>query len=237
MTTAMASTALRSCPSTGTLMLGRSSTAWVFTLIGILLPLLRLHTTQLSGGASTRNTTIPTTRSFTSVSSGSTMLSTSCSYSCARPSRYRRAISVCRSRAISARLRRPLSARTSRYGDAARAVQRGRGRADLPGARRRGRWLCRSVLTPVIGESRIQLLISGRCFVSGSWIRLLGACPSSEPRLWLSSVACQGRSATGSACGRSTLTRSSGRRIRHLRGRARCGCQPVESELADTGSP
>ena len=98
-------------------------------------------------------------------------------------------------------------------------------------------WLCRSVLTPVVGESRIQLLINGRCFVSGSWIRLLGAGPSSEPRLWLSSVACQGRSATGSACGRSTLTRSSGRRIRHLRGRARCGCQPVESELADTGSP
>jgi hypothetical protein len=100
-----------------------------------------------------------------------------------------------------------------------------------------GEWLRRSVLTPVIGESRIQLLINGRCFVSGSWIRLLGAGPSSEPRLWLSSVACQGRSATGSACGRSTLTRSSGRRIRHLRGRARCGCQPVESELADTGSP
>ena len=28
-------------------------------------------------------------------------------------------------------------------------------------------WLCRSVLTPVIGESRIQLLINGRCYVSG----------------------------------------------------------------------
>ena len=109
-----------------------------------------------------------------------------------------------------------------------------RGRAG-PGCREP--WLCRSVLTPVIGESRIQLLINRRCFVSGSWLRLLGAGPSSEPRLWLSSVACKGRSATGSACGRSTLTRSSRRRIRHLRGRARCGCQPVESELADTGSP
>ena len=36
-------------------------------------------------------------------------------------------------------------------------------------------WLCRSVLTPVIGKSRIQLLINKRCFVGGSWIRLLGA--------------------------------------------------------------
>jgi len=33
------------------------------------------------------------------------------------------------------------------------------------------------------------------------------------------------------------LTRSSGRRIRHLRGRARSGRQPVESRLADTGPP
>jgi hypothetical protein len=92
MTTAMASTALQSCPSIGTLMLGQSSTAWAFTLIGVSPPLLRLDTTQHSGGASIRNTTIPTTRSFTSVSSGLTMLSTCCSFSCARPSRYRRAI-------------------------------------------------------------------------------------------------------------------------------------------------
>jgi hypothetical protein len=122
MTTAMVSTALRSCPSTGTLMLGQNSTACAFTLTGVLLPLPRLHTTRPSGGTSTRSTTIRTTRSFTSGSSGSTTLSTSCSYSCARPSRYRRAISVCRSRATPTRLRGPLSARTRRYDDAAQTV-------------------------------------------------------------------------------------------------------------------
>src|ERR1039457_7150012 len=34
-----------------------------------------------------------------------------------------------------------------------------------------------------------------------------------------------------------TLTHSCRRRIRHLRGRAGCSCQPVESELADTDFP
>jgi len=37
---------------------------------------------------------------------------------------------------LGAHLRRPLSARTSRYDDVARAVQPGRSRADLPSARR-----------------------------------------------------------------------------------------------------
>ena len=35
----------------------------------------------------------------------------------------------------------------------------------------------------------------------------------------------------------STLTHSCRRRIRHLRGRARCSCQPVESKLADADFP
>ncbi len=65
---------------------------------------------------------------FTSVSSGSTMPSTSCSFSCGGPSRYRRPFSLCRSRATPTRLRGPLPARTSHDG-AARAIQRCRRRA------------------------------------------------------------------------------------------------------------
>lgn len=55
---------------------------------------------------------------FMHVSSGSTMLSTSCSFSCVRPSRYRRAIYLCLSRATPTRLKRLLSARLSHDGAA-----------------------------------------------------------------------------------------------------------------------
>ena len=93
--------------------LSPSSRAWVSIPIAVSMPPPRRHKTRRARGASTRNTTILMTLSFTSVSSGSTMLSTSCSFSCVRPSRYRRAISPCLSRATPTRLKRPLSARTN----------------------------------------------------------------------------------------------------------------------------
>jgi len=80
----------------------------------------------------------------------------------------------------------------------------GRAQGDLtPAGSAGGRWpwLCRSVLTPLIGQLRIQLLINRVRFAGEIWLRCSRAGALPRSRGWPSSVACQGRSATGSACG------------------------------------